>query len=278
VSYLISNLGRTFAYRAVANKDETHLVLKKYLRLRNWSGEAYEGAGIQVGFGPSFTKDLDQQTDLKMLLQRFDRVPFRKTFTYDWYAHGPLNPDKPYASKVLLHYEITNDEKHALGAYPLQPGKVRIFIEDGRGGEAFLGEDWAALTPLDDEMRLYLGEARDVVCTRTIQTNERHPVSGNLFHQELRLRYEIENFKDAAVTLDIVEQLNRLAAEYGANPRGDVQWRLGPDTSAAIRITKERGGAVPMLSVDAPARPADPDAEVEKVVVTLHVFLENLWK
>ena len=277
VSYLIQNLTRSFAYRALADKDETHLILKKYLQLRNYSGEEYGTAGVWAGFGPRFLKLVEQQTDIKMLLERFPKVPIRKTFTFDWYRHGALNPDKPHASKVLMHYRLTNDEKHGLGKYPLQPGKVRIFIRDGHGGEAFLGEDWAALTPLDDTMQLYLGQARDIVCTRTVKDNKRHMIRGNLFDQEIWIKYEIENFKNKPATLDIVEQLNRLAQQYGANPRGDVEWEVGPDTSAPIRFSYENGGAAPVLHVDLPARPTDKKEKVQKQTFLLHVTLRNLW-
>jgi len=277
VSYLIDNLSRTFAYRALANKDETHLTLKKYIQLRNYSGEDFGAAGVWAGFGPRFLRLIGQQQDIKMLLERFKGVPITKTFTYDWYAHGPLNPDKPYASRVPMHYLLVNDEKNGLGRFPLQPGKVRIFIQDGRGGEAFLGEDWAALTPLDGEMRLYLGEARDVVCTRTIEDNKRHGVRGNLFNQELWIKYEIENFKDKPVRLDIVEQVNRLAREYGADPHGDAEWVLGPDTSEELVISTERGGATPGLSAFLPARPKAKDARVEKRTFIFHLTIKNLW-
>ena len=277
VSYLVSNLTRTFSYRALADKDETHLLLRKYLLLRNYSGEDFGEAGVWAGFGPAFLKRVGQQEETRMLLERFPRVPIRKTYSFDWYAHGKLNADQPYASKVLMHYEIVNDEAHGLGVFPLQPGKARIFIDDGRGGEAFLGEDWARLTPLDGTMRLYLGQARDVVVTRTIQDNKRHPIRGNLFDQELWVRYEIENFKDAEVTVDILEQLNRLAAEYGRRVHGDVEWTLERDTSERIRLSTEKGGALPVLSVDAPARPKDPNAEIEKVTVVFHLRIKNLW-
>jgi len=273
VSYLISNLTRKFAYRALANGDETHLTLRKYLRLSNWSGEDFGDAGVWAGFGPSFLREVAQQRELKLLLQRFERVPVRKTFTFDWYAHGPLDPDKPKASKVLLHYEIENKREKGLGAYPLQPGKVRIFIEDGSGGAAFLGEDWAKLTPIDDELRLYLGEARDVVCTRTIRRNKRHPVHGNLFHQELLIRYEIENFKKEAVTLDIVERVNRLAQQFGRRPKGDAEWTAGEETTPALEITTERGRAVPVLHATVPAAGDKP----EKHVFEFHVTIKNLW-
>jgi len=61
VSYLIGNLTRTFAYRALANHDETHLTLRNYLVLSNWSGEDFGDAGVWVGFGPRFVKPVGQQ-------------------------------------------------------------------------------------------------------------------------------------------------------------------------------------------------------------------------
>lgn len=277
VSYLIANLTRTFAYNAVANPDETQLLLKKYLQLRNYSGEAFGDAGVWAGFGQRFEKQVGQQEDIKMLLARFDRVPIEKTFTFDWYAHGQLNPDKPHASRILMHYVLQNDGRHGLGQFPLQPGKARIFIDDGSGGRAFLGEDWARLTPIDDSMKLFLGEARDIVCTRTIHANQRHPVQGNLFHQELRVKFEIENFKDKPATLAIREQLARLAQQFGRPVRGDVEWELGPDTSKEIQLDRSEGGSTPTLRIALPARPKDPNAPVAKTTVVLHITLKNLW-
>jgi len=281
VSYLISNLTRSFAYRALANKDETVLTLKNYIRLRNYSGEAFGSAGVWAGFGPKFLKRVGQQEDIKMLLHRFADVPVQKTFTFDWYAHGPLNPAKPLCSKALMHYKLVNDEKHGLGAFPLQPGKVRIFIEDGRGGEAFLGEDWAGLTPLDGEMKLYLGEARDVVCKRIIKDKKRHIVRGNLFNLEMWITYEVENFKDKPLTLDIVEQINSVAAQYGrefgGSAHGDAEWEVEAQTSEAIEITREKGGALPVLHVKLPARPKDKDEKVTKQTFLFHFTIKNLW-
>jgi len=277
VSYLIRNLTRSFSYRALANRAETHLTLRNFITLSNYSGEDFGTAGLWAGFGPRFTREVGQQEELKLLLDRFTSVPITKTFTFDWYRFGALNPDKPYASKVLMHYRLVNNVKGGLGRFPLQPGKVRIFIEDGHGGEAFLGEDRADLTPLDGKMRLYLGEARDVVVTRTIEDNERHVVHGNLFNQEIRIKYEIENFKDEPVTLDIVEQVNRLAREYGADPHGDAEWTLGDDTSKELRISSKRGGARPVLTVHLPARPKDKDQKVEQLTFVFHLTLRNLW-
>ena len=54
-----------------------------------------------------------------------------------------------------------------------------------------------------------------------------------------------EEWNSEAVTLDIVEQVNRLAKQYGADPHGDAEWVLGDDTSKELKITTERGGALP---------------------------------
>jgi hypothetical protein len=276
VSYVVHSLARSFAYRAVADREERFLDFRSYLVLGNRSGEEFLGAHVWAGFGPRLEASPADGDDVRLLLDRAAKVPIRKAYTFDWYTHGPLSAEKPFASRVLMHYVLRNDERNGLGRFPLPPGKARLFLDDGRGGEAFLGEDWGAPTPLDGELRLFLGEARDVVCTRTIERNERRPVEANLFHQEVRLRYEVENYKDVPVTLAIVEQLNRVAAEYAATPPGDVEWELGDGTTPGLRISTPYAGALPVLSVDLPARPAE--GAVEKRVFILHVILRNLWR
>jgi len=143
--------------------------------------------------------------------------------------------------------------------------------------EACAVEDVTGLTPLDDKMRLYLGESRDIICTRIIKENKRYPVRGNLHHQELVIRYEVENYKDKACRLDIVEQINRLCQEYAGDPHGDSEWETGDRTSRAIDISYPTGKAEPVLSVKLPARPKDKDKKVEKQVFTFHVMLKNVW-
>jgi len=91
------------------------------------------------------------------------------------------------------------------------------------------------------------------------------------------IKYEIENFRDKPATIDIVEQLNRVAAEYGGDPHGDVEWEMGDDTSNEIRFTYENGNATPQLHVDLAPRPKAEDEKVEKKIVRFHFTLKNLW-
>ena len=108
---------------------------------------------------------------------------------------------------------------------------MRIFQDDGRGSTAFLGEDWGKFTPLDDEMRLYVGVAQDIVVQRTIEKNELHRVAGNLYDIEVIVKYEIENFKDQAVTLDVAESLRDIRTAVYRDTGRDVQWELGNETT-----------------------------------------------
>ncbi len=287
VSYLIRNLTRTFNYKAVANKAETRLLLRKYIQMRNYSGEDFGFDNVWIGYGSllKFPRAVGQQEEIKMLLYRFADVPVTKTYTFNWYAHGPLNKDKPFASRVLMHYVLKNDKANKLGVVPLEPGKVRIYIQDNRGGEAFLGEDWGRLTPIGGKMQLALGQARDIVCKRMVEFKEVRPTRCDLADLHVTIRYEIENFKPDPVTLDIVEQMNRIATEYGRKshrnhnrtPHGDAEWMMGDRTSKEIMFSHEYGGHNPVLHVKLPARPKDDAKKVEKTVVRFQFTIKNIW-
>jgi hypothetical protein len=271
ISYLLANLGRTFSYRATASRDEKTLELRNFIRVDNFSGEEYANAGIWAGFGQRFEKPLGQGESKEMLERSFAGVPLRKTYTFDWWTCPPV-PDEPDERYVPMHYVIRNDEKGKLGAYPLQAGKARVFQEDGHGGAAFLGEDWARFTPRDDEAKLYLGLARDVVVRRRIARSERRQVRGNLFDQEISVVYEIKNFKNEAVTLDIEEDLNRLRDEICGGRGIDAEWELGKETS--FRDAPERKDQHTVLAhVALPAA----GEKVEAVTQTLAVTIKNVW-
>jgi hypothetical protein len=171
---------------------------------------------------------------------------------------------------------LKNDKASQLGRAPLQYGKVRIFQEDRHCGTAFLGEDWGKFTPLDDEMRLYVGTAQDVVVKRTIDRNEQKRVAGNLYNREVVVKYEIENFKDKAVTLDISENIRALRNEVAGDTGRDVQWELGKGTTLPGQPDKEKSTFEQVVfHVDLSARGADQKAV--KAVHKLDVLIKNEW-
>jgi hypothetical protein len=175
-----------------------------------------------------------------------------------------------------MHYVLKNDEANHLGHAPLEYGKVRIFQEDGKGSTAFIGEDWGKFTPLDDELRLYLGVAQDIVVKRTIERNEVKRVTGNLFHRDVIVKYEIENFKDKPVTLDVAESLRHIRGEVHGDTGRDVEWLLGEKTSFAGGLDKEKSTHdLAVFHANLPARAAS--GKAEKIEHRLHVIVRNEW-
>ena len=68
--------------------------------------------------------------------------------------------------------EIENAEANNMGM-PLPAGTVRVYKADRRGALQFLGEDRIEHTPRDETVRLYVGDAFDVVATRREVSNRR---------------------------------------------------------------------------------------------------------
>lgn len=274
ISYLLGGLEKNFHYRAIANKDETSLQLAQYLRLKNYSNEEYGLGRIWVGFGDRIERPvaLDETKDL--LVKRYEKVSIQKRYMVDVTEFGYIDAAKKRL-KVPMHYVLKNDAVHGLGEVALPFGKARIFQQDGKGGTSFVGEDWGRFTPRDDEMELYLGVARDIVVRRTIERNERRQISGNLYDQDVMVKYEIENFKDGPVRLDIRERADRLRAELGLGGQRDVQWRLGEGTSLPGGLDPEGSDADKLLfHVDVAPKKGD----AKKQVYRLHLIVQNEWR
>jgi len=276
ISYLIGNLGKSFNYRAVAENDESTLTLRTYLRLDNFSGEEFGSSGIWAGFGTYFHREVGLNEAKELLTWKYEGVPVTKTFTFNWWTGQPV-PNEPDQRYVEMRYVLTNDTKHKMGQFPLQRGKVRIFQKDARGTEAFLGEDWGAFTPVDDEMKLYLGLARDVVVKRTVEKSERQKVEGNLFHQDIVLRYSIENFKTTPLTLDLVEDMVQLRNSFCAAKDRAVEWEvLREGTTLSEQQTERKEAQTLQLHVPLEAAPKG-EAKVKPVVATVHLIIRNEW-
>jgi hypothetical protein len=120
-----------------------------------------------------------------------------------------------------MYYRLVNDKENQMGDFPLPHGKMRLFIKEGGAdgdevrSQAFLGEDWAAYTPLFADLDLYVGVAQDVKVERfTMQpeggakrafdelTCPRYTIDGKesvtkpqFRHQRTRFRYRLQNFK-----------------------------------------------------------------------------------
>lgn len=270
ISYILGGLTRSFLYRAIAAHDESTLRLNQYIELENRANESFGESEVYLGYGDAIEKPIGIAETRRVLMEKFTDVPIRKTYTASLAEFGYIDQPKNKL-RIPMHYVLTNDDAHGLGVAALPFGKVRIFQEDGRGSVAFLGEDWGQYTPLDDEMRLFLGVAQDVSVIRTIDRRDRTRVAGNLYNHDIVVKFEIENFKDEPITLDIAENLRQLRDQYVGNSGRPVQWTIGEQTTFAGGYDREKSSLDSVLyHVDLPARSG-------KIVHKLHVTFANEW-
>ncbi len=142
------------------------------------------------------------------------RVPARKRLVYygaPGYDHGgePVqDPEYGPASntKVEVWLSFRNDQASGLGL-PLPAGRIRVSQQDRADGSLeFIGEDAIDHTARDEDVRVRLGTAFDVVGERRqtdFQLNSRGRVMEEAF--EIRLR----NHKEQAVEVVVRENLYR---------------------------------------------------------------------
>lgn len=104
-------------------------------------------------------------------------------------------------TKVGVYVAFRNDEKSGLGI-PLPKGKVRVYKKDGDGREQFIGEDALDHTPKDEEVRLYLGNAFDVVGSRA-QIDFKDLSSGHVVEETFEIK--VRNHKKDAVEVMVYE-------------------------------------------------------------------------
>ncbi len=149
---------------------------------------------------------------------RASRVPADRIYVYDgfrldqryrgWDAQAiRTRPEYGTQSnpKVWVMLEFRNSEESGLGM-PLPKGKVKIYRRDVDGRNEFVGEDAIDHTPKDETMRLYTGNAFDVVGERR-QTDFRLD-SGRRWADE-SFEIKVRNHKKEAVEIRVVEHMYR---------------------------------------------------------------------
>ena len=275
ISYIIGQLDKSYAYRAIAANDEKTLTLWQYIQLHNNSNEAFGTSGMWPGFGERIERPIGINETKRLLIKRFDDVPIFKSYTADLVAYGYLDAGKKQL-RIPMHYVLTNNKANRLGEFPLVFGKARIFQDDGRGTVAFLGEDWLPFTPRDDEAALYLGVSKDIVVKRTIERKNQKRVRGQLYEYDVIVKFEIENFKNQAVTLDIVEHLTALRNEIRGNSGRPVEWELGDEGTLTEAYDREKSTSDrAVFHIVLPAMGVDQKAK--KITHTLHIVIRNEW-
>ncbi|MCK4308237.1 DUF4139 domain-containing protein [candidate division WOR-3 bacterium] len=103
-------------------------------------------------------------------------------------------------AKVKL--EFKNSKEAGLGI-PLPMGKVRVYKEDIDKALVFVGEDEIKHTPRDEKVRLYIGDAFDIIGERKVVG--RRKITDRVREEDIEI--EIRNHKKEGITVKVVERL-----------------------------------------------------------------------
>ncbi len=163
----------------------------------------------QEGFSEYHLYTLQRRTSIQnneskqISLLTGTNIPVEKYLAVEgqaYYYRSPQGIGNPIPQTVKVFYRFKNDEKSGLGM-PLPAGTVRVYQADSKGGTQFAGEDTITHTPKDETLRIYVGNAFDVVCERK-QTDYKK-LASNLFEMEYQI--SLRNHKDGPVNVEVRE-------------------------------------------------------------------------
>jgi hypothetical protein len=234
VSYLTSGINWHAEYVAVVDQRDQNLELAGWVSVDNRSGASYEEAKVKLIAGevhrvaedrvaprlakgyvaemaagvPQFEEKAFFEYHLYTLLRPATikdneikqvslfpstGVQVKKIFTYD---------GARYEDKVRVELEFKNSEAAGLGM-PLPQGKIRVYKEDVDQALEFVGEDKIDHTPKDEKVRVFLGNAFDIVGER--QKIDFKKISEDVSQETYQIK--LRNHKEEAVEVVVVEHL-----------------------------------------------------------------------
>ena len=214
ITYLLSNIDRLVTYKMIANKEETHVDLKSFLVLRNFSGEDFENARVLLDYGEAFERGIQHEETKQLLFLDAGKVAIEKVWTFDA-AKLPWDPEKVTGNVgIPVTYVIENTKKAGLGSFALNAGKARVFQHDGAGGSIMLGEDRAKMTPVGESMEIYIGDSRDITVTQKRMIDKKINLRRNkknklvLTDTDELITAKLKNFKDAPAKLTLIQHID----------------------------------------------------------------------
>jgi hypothetical protein len=149
------------------------------------------------------------------------------------YFRNPAGIGNAIPQSVKVYYRFRNDQKSELGM-PLPAGTVRVYQSDSKGGVQFVGEDRINHTPKDEAVRIYVGNAFDVVAERK-QTDYKKIVSNEA---EVEFQVTLRNHKDGPVTVEVREPLGGDWEVLNSN----FKWTKLDATTIGFSIPVEKDG------------------------------------
>jgi hypothetical protein len=163
----------------------------------------------QEGFSEYHLYTLERRTSIQnneskqISLLTGTAIPVEKYLSVEgqqYFYRNPQGIGNAVPQPVKVYYRFKNDQKSNLGM-PLPAGTVRVYQSDSKGGTQFAGEDRINHTPKDEMVRIYTGNAFDVVCERKQMDYKK--LASNLYEMEYQIT--LRNHKDGPVTVEVRE-------------------------------------------------------------------------
>jgi hypothetical protein len=134
---------------------------------------------------------------------------------------------------VKVYYRFKNEEKGGLGI-PLPAGTVRVYQADSKGGIQFVGEDHIHHTPKDETLKIYVGNAFDLVCERKLTDYKK--LDKNLYEMEFQIT--LRNHKDTPVMVEAREAVGGDWEVVNSN----LKWTKLDASTISFEIPVEKEG------------------------------------
>lgn len=267
LEYLTGGMSWHAEYVALVNEKNDGIDLAGWVSVENRSGADYKDARLKLMAGDIHRAGRDvmqaMPRGMDMAMAKESSVEEREIFEYHLYeikrpttlqdsqvkqvsfvpnTKVPVVKEFVYygqrgGSKVSVELIFDNSEKSGLGI-ALPAGVVRVFQDDGRGGSEFVGEDRIDHTPRNEEVRVSVGNAFDVVAERKVLANRRISDRAN----EQQIEIELRNRKDTEVTVRVVERLSgdwTVLSETHPHRREDAytaEWKIAVPADGEVKL------------------------------------------
>jgi len=229
ITYMTEGLWWRANYVGILSKDEKKLNFGGWVTITNRSGATYEDAKLKLVAGEVHRvakgippRPVAEVVEFEKAAPRFEERAFFEYHVYDLKATTTIkdnqekqimfvSPRDVTVNKVYTYegghnakvkLEFQNSKQNGLGI-PLPAGVVRIYREDVDGSLEFIGEDAINHTAKDEMVRLYLGDAFDIIGERKLIN--RRKLDRNMREESWQI--VLRNHKEEDVEVRVIERL-----------------------------------------------------------------------
>jgi hypothetical protein len=166
-------------------------------------------------------------------VKQIELLPASKTAVQKDYVYDSSRD----AKKVKVTINFKNSKTNGLGM-ALPAGKVRLYKPEGEA-QILVGEDNLDHTPRDEEIRLNVGDAFDIVGERTRVSFRQMGERSN----EEQVKIEIRNHKSEAVVVKVLERfggdwtIRQQSLESAKKDANTAEWRVAVPADGKADVT-----------------------------------------